>query len=280
MRKNTLINLAGLLLALAIASGGLLGVQARLAVEKAKLLQESGTVELPVQSGPAQSGEVSDQRLQRLPLTEDDLMTVVKSLESGAEIYPHEPSGSQLTMAEAVEYGLSWLEDFCMPHLGVTDFHMTDYKTGCYLWTTQEDVPLLSYWTVSLSTKSMEAELVLNAVSGQILDASVRCSLPLLRQDPESMMTFVNDYAASFGLGEEYTLIREDTDDADSDPDNTKISGQTIYQSVGSQGIFAAMSMNGIVVSKAGSDGGPEDASAEYAELLSLRLRLTQKIIE
>ena len=91
MQKNTLINAAGLLLALSIALGGLLGVQTRLAHEENRLLQKGGTAEVLIQSQPAQSEEISTAQLLRTPLTEEELILVIQSLESGSEPYPHEP---------------------------------------------------------------------------------------------------------------------------------------------------------------------------------------------
>ncbi len=292
-RKNTLINLAGLLLALAIASGGLLGVQARLAHEEASLLQGGGMVELSVASDPSPSEEV-DVQVPGTPLTEEELTLVIQSLESGAEPYPHAPGQSQLSMAEAMEQGRSWLESFFMPHLGVTDFHLSEQKTGCYLWTVQEDTPLLSYWTVTFSAKNLEAELILNASSGQVLDASVRCALPTQSQDTEDLMDFLDDYASSFGLKEQSVLIENDGDGdynsiispaddsemADSIPRNAEIYGRTMYQSIGSQGIFAALNVNRIVFSCPVQGETPDVDYVQAKEILSIRLRLTSKLTE
>lgn len=273
MRKNTLINLAGLLLALAIASGGLLGVQVRLARDEARLLQGGGMVELSVLSEPEHSEEISDVQVQRTLLAEDSLALVIQNLESGAEPYPHEPGRNQLSMAEAVEYGRSWLESFFMPHLDMDDFNLNEQKTICYLWTTQEDTPLLSYWTVTFSTKNMEAELILNAMSGQILDASVRCALPAEHQDPESLMALLNDYAVSFGPEEKSVP-------AESNEENAEISGRTMYQSIGSKGIFAAMNVSSIIVGVSAPAAGLDVDFIKDRELLSIRLRLTSKIAE
>lgn len=266
MRKNILINAAGLLLALAIALGGLLGVWARLTHEEARLLQKSGSVELLVQSEPAQSEEIPSAQLMRTPLDQEDLTLVIQSLESGQESYPHEPKQDQLSMAQAMEYGRSWVESFFMPHLGMQDFRMAEYKTGCYLWTTQEEDPLLSYWTVTFSTKHLDAELILNAASGQVLDASVRCSLPTEHMDEEIIMALLNDYASSFDLPSKYTLTDWETEDAG-------FNGRTIYQSVGSEGIYAAMKISNIIINN--SEPSPD---MEDLEILSIRLHLTSKI--
>ena len=40
-----------------------------------------------------------------------------------------------------------------------------------------------SYWTVSFQSREMTAELILNGVSGQVLDASINCYVPLEYQD-------------------------------------------------------------------------------------------------
>lgn len=283
-RKNRLINLAGLLLALAIASGGLLGVQARLAQEEASLLRGGGMVEFSVSSEPSPSEEIGVLTL-RTPLTEEELTLVIQSLESGAKPYPHAPGLSQLSMAEAAEYGRSWLESFFMPHLGVADFHLNEQKISCYLWTAQEDTPLLSYWTVTFSAKDVEAELILNASSGQILDASVRCALPAGPQDTESLIDFLGDYASSFGLQEQDVLVENsgnkgDPEKDDSVSENAIIFGRSIYQSIGSQGIFAAMNVSSVMVSSPLPEESPDVDYVKSKEILNIRLRLTSKATE
>ncbi len=270
MRKNTLINAAGLLLALSIGLGGLLGVQTRLAHEENRLLQKGGTAEVLIQSQPAQSEEISTAQLLRTPLTEEELILVIQSLESGSEPYPHEPRQGQLSMAEAMEYGKFWVESFFMPHLGAADFRLEEYKAGCYLWTTQED-PLLSYWAVNFSSKNLEAELILNAASGQILDASVRCTLPTEHQDKESMIGFLNDYAASFALKGKYTLVDKDTE-------AEGINGGTMYQSLGSRGIYAAMKISNLIVSAPIDFDSPDTDFVKNLDILSIRLYLMSEI--
>lgn len=271
MRKNIFINLAGLLLALGIALGGVLGVRVQLAREQARLLQEGGMVNLIVQSEPSQSKEISTAQLLQTGLTEEELTLVIQNLESGAEPYPHEPGQNQLSMADAMEQGRSWLEGFFMPHLGLANFCLDEYRAGCYLWTTQEADPLLSYWTVTFSAKSLEAELILNATSGQILDASVRCSLPTEHQDSESLRAFLDDYVDSFHLEEEYTFVS-------SGPENAGANGGTLYQSVGSQGIFAAMDISNLIVSSSYPSTGSQADFETSTEFLRIRLRLTSKI--
>lgn len=281
MTKNNLINLAGLLLALCIALGGLLGVQASLSREEAMLLQGGGMVEFLVQSEPAHSEEISVTQPPRALLTQDELTLVVQGLESGAEPYPHEPGQNHLSMTEALRYGRSWLEDFFMPHLGMTDFSLDERRTSCYLWTAQEREPLLSYWAVTFSTKNLETELILNAVSGQILSAQVRCVFPSEQPDTQTLIAFLNDYAESFGLEGQYTLV-------DSGSENGAASGQAMYQRIGSQNIFAAMKASSIAVATSGPEAsgdasGDTDSDADSGniiELLSIRLYLTSQPAE
>lgn len=269
-RKNICLNLLGILSAFGIALGGLAGVQVLLSREEAHLLQSGGLVALPAQAEDMAAVDIGIVETFTAQLTQDELALTVQNLQSGGESYPHEPKTGQLSMTEAMMLGKEWIGQFFMPHLGQPDFILQEYRANCYLWSLQENPnsgqtdPLLSYWTVLLAGQGMEAELILNAVTGQILDASVSCSLPIEYQDSDTMAGLLRSYADSFGLHDSASL----TENGDKTPESI---GRILYQDVGSSGLQAAMSVSSIAVFKP----DPDSYTEEYTEFFNLHLYLT-----
>ena len=267
-KDNKFTNLLGILFAFGIAYGGLFGVQSRLAQEASELLQGSGAVKLLVQ-GDEVEVQVSG-KAERAMLSEAELAKVVENLRSKGEVYPHEPWQGQLSMAQAIEYGKGWMEDFFMPHFGVSEEGLQEYKANCYLWSPQEgrmegedgNEPC-SYWTVALAGKGVEAELILHGVSGQVLEASVSFLLSSEAWKVENQGVFLQDYANSFGFVEN----NAPSEGGNGVPENNI---RTIYQSIGSEGVYAAMTANLIVTSKV----NPDDGSLDKTEICNVQLYL------
>ena len=248
---SVFINFLGVLCAFVIAFSGLFLVQSRLMGEQDKLLKGGGLVELP-QIETAGTVEVGD-ALVLNQLAEEELLQLVYSLEQKGEVRPHEPLQGQLTMIQAMDCGEVWLEEFFLPHFGLNDIFSGEYRISCYLWapeTTGQDIeaaPWFSCWTVSISNRNIDASLTLSAVSGQVLDASISCSAPVPYQDGDSLMSLLGDYALSFGPEEDYTLIYG----GETDSGAKKLPW---YQSIGDEGLYAAIQADNIVVSVADSD--------------------------
>lgn len=263
-RSTSWLNLLGILSAFVIAFGVLFLVQGSLTMEKKSFMSGGGLVEL-YQDVTVDSEEGKDISVQRL-LTEDELLQVIKALERGGEIRPHEPGQDQLSMIEAIECGRTWMEDFLIPHLGVSDSILQGYKVSCYLWMPEtekadtEGSPWLSCWTITISNQYFETRLILNAVSGQVLDASVSSTLPVEYQDREHLMTFLGDYAFSFGMTEDYILVYSE---------ETESGAKKLpwYQSIGTQRIFAVINADSVAVSVA-------DGDDYYTEFFNIHLYL------
>lgn len=261
------LNFLGFLSALAVALGGWVLVQGILSMEEKKLLSGGGQIEL-YREGSIEAAESKDISVPE-PLTEEELVQVIAALESREEILLHEPGREQLSMTEAIWCGMDWMEEFFVPYLGVSDFFLEEYKVGCYLWRPEAgeadagECPWLSCWTVSFSNQYLEAQLILNAASGQVLDASVSCAAPVEYQDGEHLVKLLGDYAFSFGLKEDYTLLY-------SGETESGFKKLPWYQSIGTQGLFAAIDADSVVVSVA--DAGV----SEYTEFFNIHLYLMQ----
>ncbi|MCM1057429.1 MAG: hypothetical protein NC517_07480 [Firmicutes bacterium] len=293
-RSPIWINLLGILSAFVIAFGGWFLVQGMLSMEEKSLLSGGGMVEL-YQAGTAEAAESRDISVLE-PLTEEELVQTVNALENRGEILPHEPDREQLSMTEAIQCGMSWVEHILAPHFGISAFSSEEYRISCYLWRPEPDAaegagagkrasggtaaestaagktasgeprwetPWLSFWTVSVSSQELEVELILNAVSGQVLDASIRCASPVEYQEREQLLSLLGEYAHSFGLAGEDELFYS----GESESGAKKLPW---YQSVGTQGLFAVIQADSLAISTADAE------NPEYAEYLNIHLYLMQ----
>lgn len=231
------INALGILSAFVVAVGGLFLMQYSLDREKDKLLAGGGLVGLP-QVERVETEETKDAFVLR-QLTEDELFQLIQGMEHKGEIRPHEPLQGQLTMAQAYDCGLTWMEDFFLPHFGLSSLSDTEYRVDSYLWAPEsggsvEEYPWLSCWTVSFINQDIEAVLILSAVSGQVLDGAVTCSVPVPYQGKEDLLEALADYAFSFDLGEDCSIVYSG---------ETESGAKRLpwYWSFGTRGIYAGL---------------------------------------
>jgi hypothetical protein len=252
-------NLLGIFLALGAALGGLLLVQGRLGQEKENLFRGSGIVTMPLQvlETETQVLEVTEKTI----LSEDQLLQAVQDLGSGQDVYPHEPQAGQLSMVQAIDCGRDWVEDFFMRHFGLSGTEgaepgLQEFKAYCYLWSPgeggvqgKEDL-FHSYWTVSFQSREMTAELILNGVSGQVLDASINCYVSLEYQDGGGLSAVLEEYARSFDM-------------ETGEPGGQWTQEGILYQPMGSGGIFAAVKTGDLFLCRADDPEGQMIQSVE-----------------
>ena len=208
--KRILLNLCGIVLALTIAFGGAFTLGSRMDAERRELLSGGGRVEIPTRTDQtvSQSVGVVDVELKETGLTKEELRQAVLCMEEASEKYAHEPMQGQLLMTEAIQSGMAWTRDFFLAHIDRKAEIPEECRLSCYLWAggngeakDEEPDPLLGYWEVSFSAQDLEAVLILNAVTGQVLQA--RIALPYVgeeRPDEDSLVRLLKDYADSFGM--------------------------------------------------------------------------------
>lgn len=261
--KTKLANLLSILLSFGIALGGLVLVQSRLLREEADLFRSGGKITFSAPSGGTESEKSDSVSIAITLLSDQELAEAVQNLENGSDIYPHEPLPGQLSMVQAIETGKDWIGDFVLSHFW-SRLPMPEYRADCYLWTPLESNadPLFSYWTVNLSSQNINASLILNAVSGQVLDASLSSSLPVEYLEEEPLFSILDDYSASFGLERDNYVISAE---------KTAQQHGRLYQSIGKSGTFAAISSDNIANSSAGD-------SSENPAFFTLHLYLSSSL--
>ena len=251
-------NLLGILTALVIAFGAVTLVQRRLTDEKRELLEGGGAVTLPVQTlqtdaEKLEEAESAEEGADR-KMTREELTRALELLESPGEIYPHEPRPGQLSMENAVQCAKEWMREFLLPQLGIgadAGGESTEYRAACFLWSRGEqdggavENPLLSFWTVSLTGPKMNGMLVLNAATGQVMDAVINCTAPVEYQEDSHMTRILEEYMDSFELeGEDCSRLTQNGS-----------SGWSLWREYGEDGISAAISISAVAISYAGYGG-------------------------
>ena len=216
MDKRFFVNMSGILLAFAIAFGGIFAVWSRLDAERDNLLSGGGDVEIPVRIESVETLDMTAVEVKTENLTQAQLRQALLCLESASEKYTHEPTAGQLPMTEAAQRGMVWIKDFFLPRLNQETIPK-EYRMSCYLWAGEAGAAgeaggeagddLLGYWEVSVTAEEMEAVLVLNAVTGQVLRAWV--ALPFSAGEhpgDDSLSELLEDYVDSFGIETDHVI--------------------------------------------------------------------------
>nr|WP_300659116.1 hypothetical protein [uncultured Acetatifactor sp.] len=274
-KRSRLADLLGILAAIAIAFGGLALVEVRLAAEEDRILDAGGEMRIiQVQTQKMEAQDVDEAAVRQAELTQEELAQAVECLKRGGDRHLHEPQAGQLSMAQAVDCGKGWMEEFLLPRLGLEPDEggeAREYKVGCFLWAREEEsgeAPWLSYWAVELNAAGIDGMLILNAATGQVMSAAVTVSHPIEYQDRDRIDTLLDDYADSFGIVSSYSTVgRYD------------LGTKSFRKSLGNGEMSAVIDISSVVMTSADNAAGDMDtpdsrAIYEY-EYVYIYLQLT-----
>lgn len=266
---DRIADVLGILSAFGIAFGGLFMVRHMLAEEEKALLQGGGMIAFADREWEENGWVEVVEKTSEVNLTLEELGRIVGKLaEEDAQAYPHEPLQGQLSMAEAIGCGRGWLEEFLVPRLGAQEYLTSEYRASCYLMSFQgdgvEEEEALGYWMVALSGENVEAVLLLSAVSGQVLDASIGCFFPVDSVGKEELSALLEDYAESFGVEGRYVIVSSD--------ELTEAGDVLMFRNIGDSDIFATIKTGTFSVS-------PSASLAGSREVFQLRLYLCRNIL-
>lgn len=171
------MTLSAIILAFVIAFGGLFFMQWKLQQQEEILLSEKKIIksEVSVNNGDKNSPT-------KKVLTEKELIEIVQSIENNKNVTPHEPKNSQLSMEQAIEQGKIWIKDFFAEYIGNDVVNLKEIKSisanlcvnnpaGKYKIS---DI-LYSYWKITLENSDVKVNMVMNSVTGQIINILI-CS--------------------------------------------------------------------------------------------------------
>lgn len=242
----------GIVLAAGITAGGLFFMEYMLTERRTALFSEGGKVKavLSVRETESSAGR-------RVSLSEEELTEILLSMESGETEQPHEPIGAQLTMEQAVERGKEWLEALCGDYLGeeMSGKYERIYAELCVKTDGYAESglsrELFSYWTVMLNAREMRAELAMNAVTGQVLNAALYAYLPGFAFSEIDRERLLEEYCSSFGLEMDDLLWIRDG---------------MLWRSLGNGNLFAGVKTEDFAIADADQE--------EHLDVSMLQLRL------
>lgn len=244
MKKNELITVGGVFLAFMIAVVGFFVMQSMIQIKSKNLLSESGNVKLTPYEMESIEGEDS---VKRSALTEQEILEVLQSIESNEKVQPHEPMKGQISMEIAIDKAREWTDDFYTQYLTEDNSDLLEYtqispklcvKQNSNSASNGSEV-LNSFWTVIIETDKIRVELIMNAVTAQVLQATVtsfRSSSDLSQFNVEQLL---DNYIASFGLQKSVS---------------SGIVNGYVYKEIEGKQLFAIAKMASIVVSNGGTD--------------------------
>ncbi|MDE7061959.1 MAG: hypothetical protein K2O73_01780 [Lachnospiraceae bacterium] len=177
-RRYTLISL---LAAFVFIFGSMAGMSMILKARERQLLTQSGTivVESPVQAweGLENTGEEETGTAGSYTLTESQIENAIINWAARSSLSLHDPVEGQLSMEDAIQCGKDWLGKMGFGRRDREDPWAIRATLGVPVsgWVSQEQLaPYHSFWMIRVSSKTMEAELVMNAVTGQVWEAIVK----------------------------------------------------------------------------------------------------------
>lgn len=250
MNKSRLANCLGIMLAFGIALGGLFFVRNMLEESKEVMLSQKGQVEVARLFPEAHAS-----RQERAFLTGNELFQIINNMESDKEEYPHEPIEGQLSMEQAVERSKEWVEELCTQYLNAETLLPAEYKkiTASLCIKPEEGGMdghsyLYSYWRITLTGEHMEAELLLNAVTGLALDTAIYSRLPEISFEQINVEELLTVYVDGFGF-EEGNIERQ---------------GTGVYMRLGQEDIYAAVRTVGIAVNRVEAEESELDSTTIF----------------
>lgn len=182
MNRTHRYTILSLLLAAAFIFVSMVSMRIILQVREGQLLTERGKtmVESPVQAWQEWEEETQtdmEKQLdgQRHTLTIGQMEEAIKHWNGRLGEIIHDPVEGQISLEEAIEAGESWLSAMGMEEDKSRYSVNTSLGVGVQMESDQTRLePYYSFWTVQISTQTMDTMLNINAVTGQVWSAVIR----------------------------------------------------------------------------------------------------------
>jgi len=200
MNKQKLYTIAGIVLSFVIAVGGW-GLTGVLIDAKSKeLFSESGVVPINAPIAATQPDDSDDGRM----LTESEIISIIRNMESRGREVPHEPTEGQIGMGQAIEAGRTWLSGFAEQGVfpeGAFGFS----NVSAYLCQNLQDAgqflaPIYSYWTIAFRNDNIGAVLTINAVTGQMLKSEISVQYGTVEIDGTYIVNSLSAFMSDVGI--------------------------------------------------------------------------------
>lgn len=173
-----------LIFAILFVFGCMIAMNYILKLSETKLLTESGRaeVESPVRAWLELESDkeplTDDTHQERYELTSQQMKEAISHWNSREGDIIHEPVAGQISMGEAIESGKKWLVEMGFAEVGPDDVQAYSVNATLGVGRKKETMnkklePYYSFWAIHYSNRAMEAELLVNAVTGKVWEAKV-----------------------------------------------------------------------------------------------------------
>lgn len=235
--KSKLINFCGIIFALFLAYSGFILTEHILDSKTESFLSgESGV------DRTREAAENVDIGKETQFLTSEELKQILKNM-NGKDEYPHEPVEGQMSMEEAIKKGKEWIESLFEKNSLFSEYRRQGYQkidAKLCIKNNSSDSSLNvlnSYWTLNFIKQDVKVALVLNSVTGQVLDANISYYMPIDSSDSsdynysetvskEFLVSLLIDYILSFGFEENNIML---------------VGDDCIYEAVSGDNLFAVV---------------------------------------
>lgn len=112
MVRNRVMTTLGILLSCTLAFNGFFMMQRLLGEKEENVLSQKGTI--PV----VEADRKGTKFFPKTKLKKEELIQVLKSMESRADEEPHDPFGQELSMKQAIAKGKQWMVQFYGKYIG------------------------------------------------------------------------------------------------------------------------------------------------------------------
>ena len=224
--KQKIFTAMGIILSFVIAIGGWALTSRLIDMKSDELLSASGVTwintpdarlsESPVSPFSEENPSVNipmlpnqNQNADMQTLSENEIISIIRNLESPAIERLHEPTADQITMEQSIEAGQKWCSVFSESGIVPAElFKWEDMRINAYLsqrlprdQSEQFLNPIYSYWTVTYSSVYMDANLDINAITGKVLMADIALhSYPHTDLYPNAIENILVRFIADLGL--------------------------------------------------------------------------------
>ena len=213
MRKKNIRTVIGVTLSLAIAIGGWFLTSNLIEIKLDKLIPITLHVATnTLDNTPADMTSIIPNNTEddftpaQSDLYENEIVSILENWDSSGRETPHEPTSEQLNMEQAIETGKEWLNFISGLHIFPDEWlHFSDARAYLFqnVLTEQNGAllpPVYSYWKVTFTNESMNINMVINAVTGQVWKTDMNTFEDNINISDDDMINTLNAFTSALAI--------------------------------------------------------------------------------
>ena len=213
MRKKNIRTVIGVTLSIAIAIGGWFLTSNLIEIKLDKLIPITLHVATnTLDNTPADMTSIIPNNTEddftpaQYNLYENEIVSILENWDSSGRETPHEPTSEQLNMEQAIETGKEWLHFISGLHIFPDEWlHFSDARAYLFQNVLTEQnggllPPVYSYWKVTFTNESMNINMVINAVTGQVWKTDMNTFEDNINISDDDMINTLNAFTSALAI--------------------------------------------------------------------------------